>query len=325
MILDNGPWAAALSPAQYMLVSFFLTAATLAFLAAFIRTWMTQGEVGARYRTASVARLGGIGTAAASYALMLAYFTFGYSFDGAAWIPSELTVHSYASRYIGWAVSVPLLAIELIAVCTIVGVAARTRRTLAFAGAFLMIFTGYIGAFMVGTTDIPAFIVWFAIAALFYVLTVLVLVTSVRRSLGSLTAESGALLVRASTLLLAGWAVYPLIAIIQLLPIDGLWAATMQVALCVADVGIKIGFGTLVHRVAKQRTAEDVRRGIDVHPESVWVSSVKLSDAGTPADVYLDEKARVHDRREKPPTSVAIASDPDMDLPNDDLGQSILD
>ena len=52
MILDNGPWAAALSPAQYMLVSFFLTAATLAFFAGFIRTWMTQGEVGARYRTA---------------------------------------------------------------------------------------------------------------------------------------------------------------------------------------------------------------------------------------------------------------------------------
>ncbi|MGV8884279.1 MAG: bacteriorhodopsin [Microbacteriaceae bacterium] len=324
MILDNGPWAAALSPAQYMLVSFFLTAGVLAFVAATIRTWMTQGEVGARYRSAAVARLGVVGTAAISYGLMLAYFTFGYSFDGVNWIPSELAVHSFSSRYMGWVVSVPLLAVELLAVCTVVGVAARKRRALAFAGSAVMIFTGYVGAFMVGTSDIPAFVIWFGVASLFYILTVIVLFTSVRHSLPSLTRETGVLLVRASTLLLAGWAVYPLIAVIQLLPVDGVWATTMQVSLSIADISIKIGFGTLIHRVAKQRTAEDVRAGVDVHPESVWVSSVKLSDAGKPREVYLDDNAVVHDRRSKPPTSVAIASKVETTA-EDDLGSSILD
>ena len=323
MILDNGPWAATLSQPQYMLVSFFLTAGALAFLAALVRTWITQGEVGARYRSAAVARLGVIGTAFVSYVLMLAYFQFGYEFDGGGWIPNELAVHTFASRYIGWVVSVPLLAVELLAVCSVVGVTARKRRAVAFIGAALMIFTGYIGAFIVGTTDITAFVIWFAVAGAFYIATVIVLVTSVRASIDSLTRETGTLLVRASTLLLAGWAVYPLIAVIQLMPVDGVWATTMQIALCVADVTIKIGFGTLIHRVAKQRTAEDVRAGIDVHPESVWVSSIKLSDAGKPAEVYLDGKAIVHDRRSKPPTSVAIASTDELVITGDDAGSAL--
>ncbi len=44
----------------------------------------------------------------------------------------------------------------------------------------------------------------------------------------------------------------------------------------------KVGFGVLVHKVAKLRTAENVAAGVDTHPEPVWSSSVHKSDGVLP-------------------------------------------
>jgi hypothetical protein len=41
-------------------------------------------------------------------------------------------------------------------------------------------------------------------------------------------------------------------------------------------------FGVLTHQVAKLRTAEDVRAGVDTHPEPIWSSNVHKSDAVLP-------------------------------------------
>jgi hypothetical protein len=49
-----------------------------------------------------------------------------------------------------------------------------------------------------------------------------------------------------------------------------------------------------------------VRAGDDVHPEAIWISSVKQSDAGLPREVYLADEALVHRRRTKPPLSEAV-------------------
>jgi hypothetical protein len=102
--------------------------------------------------------------------------------------------------------------------------------------------------------------------------------------------------------------VYPVVYLIQMYTGGGGWAAAIQVTLCIADVTIKIGFGGLVHRVAKLRTAEDVRAGRDVHPESIWISSVKQSDAGIAQAVYLATDAEGHTRRPRPASESAVAA-----------------
>jgi hypothetical protein len=89
----------------------------------------------------------------------------------------------------------------------------------------------------------------------------------------------------------------------------------MQIALCTTDVVVKIGFGGLIHRVAMLRTAEDVRAGVDVHPESIWISSVKQSDAGAAREVYLADGAAIHPRRGRPPSGAAIAAAADDEQP----------
>jgi bacteriorhodopsin len=142
----------------------------------------------------------------------------------------------------------------------------------------------------------------------FWIAVTVLIIRAVRASHELLTVQSANLLSHATVLLLSGWVIYPLVFLIQIFGSGGTWATTMQVALCVADVVVKLGFSGIIHRVAQLRTAEDVRAGEDVHPEAIWISSEKQSDAGAAREVYLDADSVVHLRRVKPAESSAVAS-----------------
>ncbi|MEA9986406.1 bacteriorhodopsin [Subtercola sp. RTI3] len=309
MITAVAPWSATLTSSEYLLTLYFLAVAALALFAGFVRAWLTRGEVGSRYRPAVVARICITAIATVSYIALVVSFVTGYDKTPAGYVPNDGAIFGFAARYMDWSLNVPLLSVELLAVCAAVGAVARQARLVAAASAFLMIFTGFLGAFIIGGgTDTAQLIVWGAVSCVFWFVTIVVLVRGVLASREGLTPDANRLLRRAATLLLSGWVVYPVVYLIQIFGDGGGWAATMQIALCVADVTIKIGFGTLIHRVAKLRTAEDVRAGDDVHPESIWISSVKQSDAGVPREVYLAAGASIHERRVRPPTGSAVAS-----------------
>ena len=63
-----------------------------------------------------------------------------------------------------------------------------------------------------------------------------------------------------------------------------------------------------------KKVGEDVRAGDDVHPESIWISSVKQSDAGIARAVYLATDAVGHIRRPRPPSNFAVAAEPELEL-----------
>ncbi len=304
------PWAVPLSTTQHTLIYYALVVAGLGFIAALLRTIATRGEVGPRYRTAVAARLGVMGIALASYLLLLLQFEQAYRFVGGMWQPTDTAMLALTSRYMEWSVSVPLLTIELLAVCTLVGPVARRTRVYAVSGAFLMIFTGYLGAVIIGGGESEfQRIIWGAVSCVFWIATTVVLVNAVRKSMPGLTAEAGALLKSATLFLLSGWALYPVVYLLQILVSGGEWTTVQQISFTIADLTVKVGFAGLVHRVAKLRTAEDVRAGVDVHPESIWISSVKQSDAGLPVIVYLAPGASIHQGRPKPAGAAAIAAE----------------
>ena len=312
---------ATLSPSQYFLTLYFVVAAGLALLAGFIRACTTGVEVGSRYRTATVGRLCVASVAGASYVAILIALHTTYHSTAAGFDPDGSAVLVSALRYMDWSITVPLLTAQLLSVCASVGTAARRTRMIAIGSAFLMIFTGFLGAFVIGGPfNIVMMLLWGAISGLFWVITTVVLIRAVRHSLLRLTSESAVLLCRATILLLSGWIVYPVVYLIQAFTGGGGWATAVQITLCVTDVAIKIGFGGLVHRVAKLRTAEDVRVGDDVHPESIWISYVKQSDAGLARAVYLATDAESHVRRRRPPSATAVAAerDPKTELPDGD-------
>ncbi|MET4783691.1 bacteriorhodopsin [Glaciihabitans sp. UYNi722] len=305
----SAPWTAPLTESQHILTLYFLVIAGLALFAGFVRTWTTRSEVGSRFRPALVARLCVTAVASLSYVLLIVGFTLAYDHTGSTWVPNAGAIMTMAPRFMDWSVTVPLLTVELLAVCTLFGAGVRKAQFLAMAGSFLMIFTGFLGTFVFGADgDASQLYLWGAISSVFWIFVNVVLIRAVRKSLPVLTPESAGLLRDATILLLCGWVIYPLVYIIPIFAFGGGWTTTIQVTLCVADVLVKIGFGGLIHRVAKLRTAEDVRAGDDVHSEAIWISSVKQSDAGQPREIYLAEGAAVHPNRWRPPTSSAYAS-----------------
>jgi bacteriorhodopsin len=153
----------------------------------------------------------------------------------------------------------------------------------------------------------------------FWIATTAVLIRAVRFSYASLTGEGALILRNATVILLGGWFIYPVVYLLGILGTGGEWTTAIQITLTVADILVKLAFSGLIHRIAKLRTAEDVRKGLDVHPEAIWISSVKQSDAGVAREVYLADDAVVHRRREKPPEASAVAASPeDVQLDLDD-------
>ncbi|WP_213815331.1 bacteriorhodopsin [Glaciihabitans sp. dw_435] len=303
----SAPWTATLTPAQHTLTSYFLVIAALALSVGIVRTTMTMGEVGPRYRTAAIARLGVLTVAFLSYLLLVINFQFGYELTDAGYVPTATSITTFLPRYMEWTVSVPLLTIELLAVCALVGERLRRTRVIAATGALLMIFAGFLGLVIGEGEDQGQLIIWGAVSCVFWILTNVVLIRAVRASLPQLTPAAAQLLRTATILLLSGWIIYPAVYTVQIFAFGGQWTTTMQVALSLADVIVKLGFGGLVHRIAKLRTAEDVRAGVDIHAESIWISSEKVSDAGKPSEVFLAEGAAIHQRRE-PQTFHSVAS-----------------
>lgn len=303
------PWDAPLTQSEHSLIAYFLALAGTALFFGLVRAWITRTEVGSRYRLATVARLGIMLSASLSYLVIIISFTTGYTEHHHLWISGSQAIMSMSPRYVEWSIAVPLLTVELLSVTTLTGAAARTAGRQAATGAFLMIFTGFLGAVVIGNGHSRTSLIFFGLVSSgFWAYTVLVLVRAVKSSMPGLTVEAAGLLKQATIFLLSGWAVYPIAYAIQIFFIGGGWTTTMQIVMCVADITVKLGFGSLIHRVAKLRTAEDVRAGNDVHMEAIWISSIKQSDAGLPVVVYIPEGSAVHHPRPKPPGANATAS-----------------
>lgn len=311
MIVRSAFWEAGLSNAEHSLIFYFLVIAGLALLAQFVRTLVSQGEIGSRYRPATLAGMSITGIAFLSYVVLVIKFDLGYDQRGDSWVPNSDAILSFTPRYMDWSITVPLLMIELIAVSTLAGALARRVRTVAIAAAFLMIFTGYLGGVVIGDgDDLGALWLWGVISGVFmvilYVLIAYVLVKSTRE----LSSEIASTYRAAAILLFVVWFAYPIAFGFQgYNDRSGAVTAGVQIALSVADIIAKVGFGALIHKVAKLRTAEDVAAGQATHPEAVWTSNVHRSDARLPAmsgtsSSTAPQSADIRTERRTEPTAV---------------------
>jgi len=309
-----GLWDATLTNTQYLLISFFLSAAALAIFSGFLRAWLGRTEVGVRYRSSPISRLTATAIMFMTYVGAVAQTRLGYDLTGGLYVPNDSAMDTFSLRALAWSVALPLVSAAFIAVTALVGVRARWAITLASFFGFCTVLCAYIGGFVLDRSDRVGIIVAGLIAVVFLLALNAVLFIAVRQSTKALTLAASKLLRQAHATFAASMAIIFVAYFLQVCTSGGTWATVVQILSSLADVGLLVVVGELIHRVAKLRTAEDVRAGIDVHPEAIWISSVKQSDAGRPAEVYLDAGATVHDRRPKPPTSSAAPLDHD-DVP----------
>jgi bacteriorhodopsin len=279
------PWAVPLTQAEHSIIVYALSVAGLALFAFFVKSLISTNEIAGRYRPAIFAGICISGIAFLSYVLLVLEFAIGYQLEGETWMPNANAILSWAPRYFDWTVTVPLLVIELLAVATIAGAAVRRLRFLGIGAAFLMISTGYIGGVVIDSgTDTGALWLWGVISGLFmvalYVLVIYVVVKARRDLAGTAAAASFR---NAGILLIVTWMAYPIVFGLQGWAHGGAVITWMQVILSIADIVAKVGFGALIHKIAKVRSALDVQHGVDTLPESVWISSEKLSNAVAPA------------------------------------------
>jgi bacteriorhodopsin len=273
-----------LTRGQYDLVEFALVGAGFALLAYVLYSWTSRSEIGVRYRPAVLAGLSLGAVAALSYLVLVLRWGAGHDLTAAGYVPTEEARLSLSPRYVDWAVTVPLLTVELLAVCAVTGARARKLRAGTMTAAFCMILTGYLGAQVVGEgRDTTALVLWGLVSCVFYAYLYVALIGAVRSSLPAMGREAALSLRNAAIVLLSAFGVYPLVyAVPVFVDVTGAWLTTMQLAYSAADVLAKVGFGVLVHKVAKLRTAEDVVAGVGSHPEDVWVSNVEHSHAVLP-------------------------------------------
>ena len=278
------PELQSMSLGLYDVVQFALLGAGFALFAYFLYSWTSRDEVSARYRPSALAAICLAAVATVAYALLYQDWDSGFRLQGEVYVPNEEARTSEATRYIDWSVTVPLLTVELLAVCSVAGTRARNLRFSTMAAAFLMIVTGYLGSQVLSEgRDRTALVVWGLISTAFFLYLYVALIGAVRESLSTMSREAAASLRNATILLLSSFGVYPLVyAIPVFADVTPAWFTTMQVAYSAADVVAKVGFGVLIHKVAKLRTAEDVAAGTDTHPEPVWSSNELKSDGVLP-------------------------------------------
>ncbi|MGY1731011.1 bacteriorhodopsin [Geodermatophilus sp. SYSU D01045] len=281
----------------YDLVTYAIAGAGLALVAYFLYSWTSRGEVGTRYRPAVLAGLCIAGVAALSYLVLFLKWDTGFDLQDGVYVPNAEARATLYPRYVDWTVTVPLLTAELLAVCSLTGSRARTLRFTTMGAASLMILTGFLGSQVLAQgRDVGTLVLWGCVSTVFYAYLYVALAGAVRSSTGSMSVEAATSLRNAAVLLLATFGVYPLVyAVPVFVDVTPAWFAGMQVAYSAADVLAKVGFGVLVHKVAKLRTAEDVAAGVDTHPESVWVSSVHQSEAVLPSTQAEHRTARFED------------------------------
>ncbi len=289
-----------------VLASFVLAAFSL--LALFVYLLSTKSEISTRFRPSGVAgAIIGL-VAFSAYLLLIVSWITGFDYDKTThlYTPSDSALQfRNAYRYVDWAVTVPLLTVEMIVVSTLVGDKAKRTRTLWMSLAFLMIVTGFLGADTFN--DNTGRLVWGLTSSILFVPLYVGLLRTGFRSARELGEPAGPHLRKAALMLSWTWGVYPLMYCVPFFFADSAeWAVGRQLAFTVADIAAKVGYGMFIHAAAKARTAIEVAEGNSPHPEDVYVDSVKVAGAqpvrteervaGAYGHPYAAETAAVVDR-----------------------------
>jgi bacteriorhodopsin len=250
---------AVLTDVQYhSLINIFLLTGALLFLGAiYARTLRGRLGFGLDRYAVTVGALVQF-VAAVSYLALITRLLVGYeahaTAKGIMYVATNAPILNLPARYIDWAITVPLLIVEMIAISALGAEIGRRLRVVGVVAGFLMIFCGYLGSTSyLFPTALGARIGWGLISSVFFVVVYGIIIYAARHSLPGLTGDMGRSYKIATWVLLATWFVYPVVYFLTGYTTGGGWALILQGSLAVADLISKVGFALLVQRVALQR------------------------------------------------------------------------
>lgn len=236
-----------LSTLQAQLVGGGFSLAFAVFLGSAIFFFVSRMDIAPAYRSAVT--ISGVIVTIAGYH----YFQIMRNFDKAL---VEGVLFNEAYRYVDWVVTVPLLLTELVLVLSISAARRRALLNKLVPYSFLMIVLGYPGE--VSDVESTQYIFW-ALAMVFFVLILVTLFGELTKQIASENAAVQGTLKTLRTVLLVTWSFYPIAYLAPvLIPDAALGFVVVNFGYAVADITSKVGYGLLIHHVAKLKTENNI-------------------------------------------------------------------
>lgn len=281
---------------QWTLVLSALVVAGFALLGGFVYAISTRGELTERYRGSAVASAALQGVAFVAYIVITLGWIVGYNHVGDRYVPSSGFRFDNGVRYLDWAITVPLLMIELTAVLRFVGPAKQRLRTLVVPSALLMIVAGWIGTDPASNhdKDHSTLLIWGGISTVFFLVVFGVIYPVMFSTIKDMAKAPATSLRNIGSLLVFTWGVYP---IAYMFPVffgtgDANAAVVRQLLFSATDIAAKVGYGVMVHKLAKMLSAESVNAGEETHEDPIFVSGEKIAEARPAVAVALAQLMR---------------------------------
>jgi hypothetical protein len=265
-------WNAVLTSGQHLAISISLSA-TFIILVGFLG-WVVsrRKHIAEPYLQSYNAGVFVLTIASLSYALLI--YKFADSFQllpgpQVLWGPTGSALFKLPFRYIDWAMTVPLLVVELVGASSLAGSRGYRLRSIGVVAAFLMIFSGWLGAQGIDNGySLQARVLWGLISGVFFVIVYAIVIYTLRRSFPELQPGTGRFFRGAVYTLMASWFVYPVLYSLGGMTGNADLVVGTQIAYSVADIFAKVGFTLFIVAVLVRRSKAEAQPEVTTAVES---------------------------------------------------------
>ena len=197
-----------------------------------------------------------VGIAGYHYFRIFGSWEAAYVLEGGAYVASG-TPFNDAYRYMDWLLTVPLLVVELLLLCS---VAAEKKEGLIFntvVATVLMLIFGYLGETSGGTSLSDSRGIYGFLSTIPFVYIVWVLWNEVTVAMADKEGHLKVLYRNIRLLLIFTWGYYPIVYMAPFIMDPGSALVNVQVGYTIADVAAKAGYGCLIYAIARAKSDAD--------------------------------------------------------------------
>ena len=245
-----------LSMEQYSLVYNMLSFCIASMVFSGLFFIIAKDRVAPQYRMSVILSTMVVGIAGYHYFRIFGSWEAAYVLEGGAYVASG-TPFNDAYRYMDWLLTVPLLVVELLLLCS---VAAEKKEGLIFntvVATVLMLIFGYLGETSGGTSLSDSRGIYGFLSTIPFVYIVWVLWNEVTVAMADKEGHLKVLYRNIRLLLIFTWGYYPIVYMAPFIMDPGSALVNVQVGYTIADVAAKAGYGCLIYAIARAKSDAD--------------------------------------------------------------------
>ncbi|MEC8140750.1 MAG: bacteriorhodopsin [Bacteroidota bacterium] len=245
-----------LSMEQYSLVYNMLSFCIASMVFSGLFFIIAKDRVAPQYRMSVILSTMVVGIAGYHYFRIFGSWEAAFVLEGGAYVASG-TPFNDAYRYMDWLLTVPLLVVELLLLCS---VAAEKKEDLIFktvVATVLMLIFGYLGETSGGTSLTDSRGVFGFLSTVPFVYIVWVLWNEVTVAMADKEGHLKILYRNIRLLLIFTWGYYPIVYMAPFIMDASSALVNVQVGYTIADVAAKAGYGCLIYAIARAKSDEE--------------------------------------------------------------------